>query len=276
LRDIANSIHDKYGVTPILGNIQQLKSSAQLAYVEGIGSASVPLAGGAVDFPTYAVRLFQPWLSDADKSSAMGSLAIVQWQPSNPIEDPEQNVYFFRISGSEAAHNPVLGDVKDQVVSDCKMAAAYAKALQAGQLLLKSANNLGLDTAVGRTKLPPVIVTEPFSPEAIRLGRTAPTIEPLSLASDSVRQLATVSQQLLTIEPATDNRRQLLAELYADRTVAVIELKEAKPAWDDETRPMFTAQVTSLLERQQQVPLELSIFKADDVVARMNYKTIPR
>ena len=42
MRDIADSIHDKYGVTPILGNIQQFKSESQLGEIEGIGAAQVP------------------------------------------------------------------------------------------------------------------------------------------------------------------------------------------------------------------------------------------
>ena len=121
------------------------------------------------------MRLFQPWLSDADKNSQRGALAIAQWQPSNPIEDPQHNIYVFRISGSDAAHEPALNDVKDQVVADCKISAAYAKALQVGRLLLTSAGNLGLDTAVGRTKLPPPILTEPFSPEGISSGRARPS-----------------------------------------------------------------------------------------------------
>ena len=276
MRDVADSITGKFGVTPILGNIQQYKSEAQLAEIEGIGTAAIPVAGSYVDFPFYAVRLFQPWLSDADKNSQRGALAIAPWQPSNPIEDPEHNLYVFRISGSEAEHGPVLSDVKDQVVADCKISAAYAKALQIGKLLLSSANNLGLDVAVGRTKLPPPILTDSFSPEAIRMGRAPAVIEPLILASDSARELAGISQQLLTTAPTKDNRRQLLAELYADRTVAVIELREAKPAWDAETKPMLAAQVTELLEREQRIPLELSLFKPEDVVSRLDYKPIAK
>lgn len=187
MRDVADSIAQKYGVTPIIGNIQQSKSEAQLAEIEGIGTAAIPVAGDSVDFPFYAVRLFQPWLSDADKNSQRGALAIAPWQPSNPIEDPQQNTYVFRISSSEASHEPNLSDVKDQVVGDCKISAAYAKALQIGKLLLSSANNLGLDKAVARTKLPPPILTDSFSPEAIRTGRAPATIEPLILASDSAR-----------------------------------------------------------------------------------------
>jgi hypothetical protein len=276
MRDAADSVHDKFGVTPILGNIQQFKSESQLAEIEGIGGAVVPVGGGSVDFPFYAVRLFQPWLSDADKNSQRGALAIAPWQPSNPIEDQEHNLYIFRISGSEAAHEPVLSDVKDQVISDCKISAAYAKALQIGKLLFSSANSLGLDAAVSRTKLPPPILTDSFSPEAIRTGRAPAVIEPLILASDSARELASVSQNLLTTAPTKDNHRQLLAELYADRTVAVIELREAKPAWDADTKPIFTAQVTQLLEREQQIPLELSLFKPEDVVSRLDYKVIAK
>jgi hypothetical protein len=276
MRDIADSIGAKFGVTPILGNIQQLKSEAQLAEIEGIGAAEVPGSQGRVTFPVYAVHLFQPWLSDAEKNTSTGALAIAQWQPSNPIADAQNSFYVFRISGSDPAHVPSMSEVKDQVVSDCKTAAAYAKVLQMGRHLLSSASTLGLDAAAARAKLPPPIMTDPFSPEAIASGRAPAVIEPLILSSDSARELAIVSQQLLITPPSHDNRPQLLAELLADRTVAVIELQEAKPNWTAETKPMLTAQVTYILEQDQKIPLELSFFKPDVVAARLGYQTISK
>ena len=85
-----------------------------------------------------------------------------------------------------------------------------------------------------------------------------------------------MSQQLLITPPAQNNRPQLLAELYADRTVAVIELYEAKPAWDENTKPLFTAEVTAMLEQDQKVPLELSLFKPDAVASRLGYQAIAK
>jgi hypothetical protein len=274
--DIASSIQAKYGVTPFLGNIQQFKSESQLADIGNISGAGIVEQNYEVTFPVYAIRLFQPWMSDADKNSPRGALAIAQWQPSNPISDPDHNIYVFRISGTDAAHQAAMSDVKDQVVADCKIAAAYAKALKAGRLLLSSANALGLDAAIARTKLPPALMTDPFSPEAIRSGRAPAVIKPLILESDSARQLAEVSQQLLITSPAHDKRPQLLAELYADRAVAVIELHEAAPSWDAESRPFFAALVTARLQEDQKIPLELTLFKPDAVAARLGYQVISK
>lgn len=276
MRDIADSIRAKYGVAPILGNIQQFKSEAQLTDLEGIGAAQVPSAGISVGFPYYAVRLFQPWLGDADKNSQRGALAIAQWQPSTPMEDPQHNIYVFRISGSDAAHEPAMSDVKDQVIADCKMSAGYAKVLQAGHQLLSSANALGLDAAVEKAKLSPTIMTDPFNPESIRDNSAPAVIRPLILEPDSTRELARVSQQLLITPPSHDNRPQLLAELYADRAVAVIELREATPGWTDQSKPFYTAQVTAILEQEQKIPLILSLFKPDAVAARLGYQVISK
>lgn len=278
IHDLADSIQAKDGVTPVVGDIRQFKSESQLADLAGIGASVVPSVNLSVNFPDYAVHLFQPWLSDADKNSLRGSLAIALWQPSTTLVNGQGDVYLFRISGSDASHVPALGDVKDQVAIDCKIAAGYAKALQAGHDLLGAANSVGLDAAAAQSKakLPPPIVTEQFSPEEIASGHAPAVINPLILTSDSARQFATVSGQLLITAPSHDNRRQLLAELYADRTVAVIELHEAKPSWDEETRPMYTFQVTSILESQQAVPMELSLFKPDAVAARVNYQALSK
>jgi hypothetical protein len=263
-------------VTPILGNIQQYKNQAELGELQGIGTSTVAGTNGAVTFPVYATRLFQPWLTDAVKNTQMGALAIAAWQPSNPLEDPQHNLYVFRISGSEAEHVPAMSDVKSQVVADWKIAAAYAKCQQAGSALLSSANDAGLTTAAAKAKLGAPILTDSFSPEAIVSGQAPAVISPLILSSDSARELADVSQKLLITPPAHDNRLQLLANLYADRVVAVIELHEAKPSWDPQTKPYFTSEYVSLLQHEQAIPLELSLFKPEAVASRVGYKAVPR
>jgi hypothetical protein len=278
MHDLADSIQAKFNVTPVIGDIRQFKSESQLSELAGIGITQVPSANMPVGFPYYAVRLFQPWMSDTDKSSPVSALAISLWQPSTPVADAQGDAYVFRISGSDVSHIPALSDVKDQVAVDCRLAAGYAKALQQGQQLLSSANALGLDAAAAQAKpkLPLPIITDQFNPQDIIAGRADAVINPLIMSSDSARQFAKISQQLLTTAPTRQGHRQLLAELYADRTVAVVELREAQPSWDEQTKPFLSAGITQSLEYDQKIPLELAVFKPDAVASRLNYQTMSK
>ncbi|MGD0140346.1 MAG: hypothetical protein ABSD28_15860 [Tepidisphaeraceae bacterium] len=270
-RDLADSLHAQYGVTPILGDIRQPKSDVELAQIEGIGRSQVASSNMAVTFPEYAAQLFQPWISDADKNSQRGALAISQWQPSNPLMDAQHNLYVFRISGSDPSHTPPLADVKEQVIADWKISAAYAKALDAGRALLAAANHSGLDSAAAAAKRPLPIQTDLFDPQLIVSGRSAPVISPLILSPDSARELATVAQQLLSTSPAANGRPQLLSPLYADRTVAVLELYQARPIWDSQTKPLFSQRIIAQLMQTHSDPLEMGLFNAQAVADRVGY-----
>jgi len=270
-RDLADSLHAQYGVTPILGDIRQPKSDVELTQIEGIGRSQIAFSNMAVTFPEYAAQLFQPWITDADRNSQRGALAITQWQPSNPVMDAQHNVYIFRISGTDPSHTPPLADVKEQVISDFKISAAYAKALDAGRSLLAAANRSGLDPAAAAAKLPPPIQTDPFDPQLITSGRSAPIISPLILSPDSARELAKIAQQLLSTSPAANGRPQLLSPLYADRNVAVLELYEAKPIWDSRTKSLFDQRIIVQLMQALSAPLEMGLFTPQAVADRVGY-----
>jgi hypothetical protein len=272
IEDLAASIRSQYGIRPILGNIQQVRSGQQLAQIEGIGRSMCTIAGSnqAVPFPIYATQLFQPWVSDEQKSSQFAALAIALWQPSNPlVEETQRNIYIFRISGSDPAHTPAFADVKEQVTNDWKINAAYEKAVEAAHALLSSAQHHGLDAAAAKLSSP--IVTDLFNPESILAGRVAPSIPPLNLTPDSARELANIAQQLLTTPVGGNNRPQLLAELYADRIVSVIELREAKPAWDSQDKALLTMSIMANLEQSQRIPLISQLCTVEAVSDRLNY-----
>ncbi len=272
IQDLADSIHSQYGVTPIVGNVQQFKTAQQLSQIEGIGKS---LCNQEVDFPEYATQLFQPWLNDQLKNSQLASLAIVQWQPSNPLQDEQDNVFIFRISGSQAAHAPALADVRDQVIQDWKISAAYDKAVEAGHILFSAAQAQGLDAAAASSaKGSSPIVTEMFSPQEILSGNSPPTISPLNLRPDSVRELADAAQQLLTTPPGHNGRPQLLAELYPDRIVSVIELHKAKPAWDSQDESLLTMEIMRQLRQAEALPLTAQAHAPQAVADRLNYHAV--
>jgi len=150
-------------------------------------------------------------------------------------------------------------------------AAAYAKALDAGRALLAAANHSGLDSAAAAAKRPLPIQTDLFDPQLIVSGRSAPVISPLILSPDSARELATVAQQLLSTSPAANGRPQLLSPLYADRTVAVLELYQARPIWDSQTKPLFSQRIIAQLMQTHSDPLEMGLFNAQAVADRVGY-----
>jgi hypothetical protein len=274
MQDLAASIRSQYGITPIVGNIEQLKTEEQLSQIPGIGHSVIPISGSnrEIPFPAYAVDLFQPFMNDATKNSSLEALAVAQWQPSNPMEDETQNVYVFRISGNDRAHTPPLADVKDQVISDWKINAAYEKALEASRQLLASAQKQGLDAAAAEGHYSSPIVTDPFDPKAIQAGEAAPSIPPLQLTPDSARELADASLNLLTTSRGQNNRPQLLAELYADRIASVIELHEAKPLWNPQTKSFYIIQMMMRMREQLQPPLNAQLSTFQVVSDRLNYQ----
>jgi hypothetical protein len=270
IEDLAATIRSQFNVNPIIGNIQQFKTADALAQTEGIGTAR---CNQVVAFPLYATQLFQPWLGDL-KNSPVAALTITEWQPSNTLQDAQDNVYIFRISGSDPAHTPPLADVRDQVASDWKINAAYDKAVEAGHIILSSAQSQGLDAAATAAKLSSPITTDLFNPALIVTGNTAPTISPLYLKPDSARELAAASQQLLTTTPGNNGQPQLLAELYADRIVSVIELHEAKPAWDSQNESFYAMRIMEELRSTESRPLNLQLYTAKAVADRLDYHPV--
>jgi hypothetical protein len=284
LQDLADSIHTKYGVDPILGNIQQYKDIDQLAQLEGIGQSALLMGQNQGEpFPSYAIQLFQPWLSDADKNSRLGALALSQWQPSNRVISRQTgNPYVFRISGYQSANVPALDDVKQQVIADWKIGQAFALAQDAAKSLLADANKQGLTKAAAAAKLPAPIVTAPFDPERIVMNRAMAVISmppstplgdptPLPFSPDSARELAKQAQQLLITPSIDHNRPSLVADLYPDRIVSVIALNTATPNWDEDNKSELLSEVNYDMQMTGFRPLALSLFTPDAVKTRMNY-----
>ena len=72
---------------------------------------------------------------------------------------------------------------------------------------------------------------------------------------------------------SASGHRQLLTNLYADSTVAVIQLESATPIWksDPDYKSIFSVRVAASLSQMAQAPLEKGLFAPDLVKARMGY-----
>ena len=220
---LSKSIQDQYGILPITGDIDQFKTNAELAAVDNIGKTFV-IGQNGLEYP---FALYAPTLSI--------------WQPSQPVQDFAGNIFIFRVSGIDPSHVQALSDVKDQVVADCKRAAAYQMALTAAKSFLADAKSKGLSAAAKADGLGSPTKTDEFLPYQILNSQQGMTIAPLILKSPSVRELALGAEKLVmtpaTTQPSTDpsvaatQRPTDLIQLYPDADVMVAELAMAMQAW---------------------------------------------
>ena len=65
---------------------------------------------------------------------------------------------------------------------------------------------------------------------------------------------------------------RLLADLYADRIVAVIELHEAKPVWDPQDKSRLTMAIMAKLRQELSLPLDEQLCTVQAVSDRLNYQ----
>jgi len=247
LGDLAKSIQKQYGVLPVVGNIDQFKTAQELIDVPEIGKTFFFANANTepLPFAVYATIYAQQFMDDALKNSPESSLGLALWQPSRVVVDQtESNFYFFRLTAADPAHKPPMDQVKDKVLADWKLSAAYDMASDAAHTLLADARDHGLAAAAKAAGNKTVITADPFQPAAILSNSsTIPTIRPLNLKPASARDLAAATQQLLST-PATSNGRPVsLAELPPDALVSVIELNAATPLWTAQNRSVAEAQV---------------------------------
>jgi hypothetical protein len=78
----------------------------------------------------------------------------------------------------------------------------------------------------------------------------------------------------LITAPSHDKAPLLMTELPADRTVAVIELRNATPTFDAQSRPRQISQVAFELASEEKNRLILSLFQPEAVVARLDYQIV--
>jgi hypothetical protein len=247
LTNLAQSIQKEFGVLPVVGNIDQFKPAQELIDLPEIGRTFF-FAGAntePIPFAVYATVYAQQFMDDATKNSPQGSVGLALWQPSRVIIDQtESDFYFFRLTAADPAHVPPMEQVKDTVLADWKLSAAYDMASDAAHALLADARDHGLAAAAKAAGNKTVITSDAFQPAAILNNTsTIPSIRPLNLKPASVRDLAGATQQLLSTPPAASGRPVSLAELLPDALVSIIELNAATPLWTPQNRSLAEAQV---------------------------------
>jgi len=247
IENLARSIQKEFGVLPVYGNIDQFKSAEDLIQVPEIGRTYFFPGGNStpIPFAFYATQFAAPFMDESMKNSPQGDLRLAVWQPSRlMIDQTQSDYYFFRISAVDPAHVPPMADVKERVLADWKLSAAYDMANDAAHALLGDARTRGMAAAAKSAANQPIVMTEPFQPEMILNNSSSlPTIRPLNLKPGSVRDLAMATQELLSAPAAAGNHPLAVTELPPDAVVSVIELNAATPLWTSQNRSLAEAQI---------------------------------
>jgi hypothetical protein len=249
--------------------MDQFKSEEQLSHIDGIGGASVSDAlNKPTTFAQNAVELFTPWITDTDKNSERGTLAVDVWQPSSVLKDTAGNQYIFRVSANESAHTPPQADVSAQVKDDWKTWTVYQKKLDAAKQFLADVQSHGMAAAASLANLGTPIMTSPFNP-----ARLTPdtTISPLNLKPDSVMRLSKAAEKLLSDPVPASGRPSEAVELYADRMIAVIELFTATPIMGGNEQFVMLALVSDEKAQQDQQSLVAAYVDYDAVAQRVHF-----
>jgi hypothetical protein len=265
MQDLAQTIEKQTGVLPVVGVSDQLKEARDLLLLPGIGQAmATSTMGQPVLFAQYAV---------ADPSQ--GGVGL--WQPSDVFSaygrDPSthgQDSYIFRISQFDPSHTPALDEVRDKVISDCKLAAAYKLALAAAKNLLADAQKRPWDVATAGM---PVITTDLFRPaEIIAQPMQNSGISPLKLGQQGIYFLAKEAQGLVTAAPGSDGRPVAVAEIWSSAIASVIHLQQASPMWNPSTPGMADLGAFRYSMRDSGTQLVTQLCTKDAASQRVNFQ----
>ncbi len=273
--DLAQSIHDQFGVECSCQQTPTVMTADQLQTLPGIGNSLCQGPDGRqwIPFAHYAT-LLKPELPDDVAKAALGRMALSEWQPSQTMQTYTGDLYFFRISQIDLAHQQQLADVKDQVIADCKMSAAYDMARKAAQKLVDDSKTkpfMQLAQSAGAF----VVKTEPFVPYQYLSPSQdeVQQISPLQLKPYSVESLAHTAQQLLSAPLSFDQRPVQLAQLYADDIAAAVHLDSTQSTWGSEFSATAEGTIISQTTIQQRNALMADYCSYDAVAQRVGFKS---
>ena len=253
LQRLAADIQKQHGVLPTVSQLPEWLSAKDLAV---IGRISQARAGNA-DFARYATLLDGP-------------SALLVFQPSHPLRDMDNNLFFFRLTGVQRAHMPDQGKVAARIDADLRMVEAYNMATKAAQELLASAKKDGLSSAAAAAKAK-VIATGTFNrrPGMPVTGYPLPEPGNSSFVVDAFKLLVEAGK--------TGNPHPIsVIELPRLGKVVVAQLDDVKAGWDQSTRFYFDLRVTQEVAGQLQQQLEADWFNYDSVAARLGYSPAER
>jgi len=273
-RELAASIQKDIGVLPILGIADSdWKSSKDLESIPGISTAFNAANQKFADYATSS--------GDQFKSAAAKAVneRLSLWQPSQPVYTgtPPNSIdgyYVFRLSAMDPAHLPPLDEVRKQVIADIQTQIAWDAITTRAAKFRDVAKTAGVEAAAhDLIPAPKVITTDFFNPAQI--SSNGDKIPGMVLQPASARSLAQQSVQLLTTPPTETSHDVLEADLPLDREIAVIELNQARPQWQDASqRLMLQSMLAGTEDQQLSQGVEFTWANFDNVSKRTNFKEV--
>jgi hypothetical protein len=257
LDDIALEIQKQFNVLPEVNQPGDWQDSAGLAKLPGIGNTFA----GNNTFASVAIPATQPALGAVPLPPLppLGTL-----QPSQPLRDPNQNVYVFRIVARDPSHTPPLKDVSVAVAADVQTAHMYQAALDAAKALLEASRKHGLSATAGLQNLPVITTPTPFMPYGEVPGYTA--------SPQTSEILAAKIADLQTHASASEPRPMSVVELPGEKKVLVVQLIDlVSPLKPDSA---YSTQLRSTHEEDAQMReflIAAKYFSYDAVKARLQY-----
>jgi hypothetical protein len=227
--------------------------TAGLAKLPGIGTAFADtdtIAG-------IAIPATQPALG----ATPLPPLATLL--PSQPLRDPNQNVYVFRVVQRDPSHTSPLKDVSVAVAADVQTAHMYQAALDAAKALLEASKKHGLSAAAGLQNLPVITTPTPFMPGG--------EIPGYSVSPQSSQILAQKISDLRKDASASDPHPMAVVELPGEKKTLVVQLIDLVSPLKPEIA--YFGQLVSTHEQDAQLREGIAekYFSYDAVKARLHY-----
>jgi hypothetical protein len=270
LEQLASEIQKQFGVLPaVTSKADQWLTADDLAKLPGIGLSHTTRDDGR-NFANYVQTSAEPFFPVPDKADPAQVLSVLE--PSEPLEDFDGNLYFFRLTDAQAAHAPTgLAEVRQQVESDVANGRAYAKAIEEAKKLAEAAKKDKLETAAaaaGRV----VKATGDFNHGRGGMGPTTVPNYPLD-ADARVAFVAQAYEKLLG--EATPDRPHPVAviELPSERKVVVAELAGVKSQMKESAAFAERLVTARQMEFAQERELAADFLRADAVKSRLNYRS---
>jgi hypothetical protein len=213
--------------------VPEMLTGEQLAALEGVGGAARENRGLA----EHALALAE--LVGPERAQlAVGEMSEV-------FTDADGRAYAFRVTGYEKNHEPAsLDEVRDKVVADVSLEAAFESAVSAGRALLEAAAEPGLEAAAKKAGVA-VEESDWFPREQMvpvgRMGRWFAS--PPSLPVVGSNQL--VVAECFRLDPK--GQRRTLITLARERQIVVIEVvdrKAPREAAYELMRPLLAGEVS--------------------------------
>jgi hypothetical protein len=277
LHKLADEVQKRYHVRLAIVDLDQYLDAKALDGLAGIGSTHTVSSGddqpagpdaSTTSFSNYAIADAAPLLPNEGKDNPA---ALPLYKVSLPLTNPQDDIYYFRLTAAQPAHRPdSLSEVRTQVEQDARLLAAYQQVKQKAQSLLDAARKEGLDAAAkgAGVKVQTVgpITSQPGAP-----------IEGLNLSAVANGQFTQAAFKLLTEAAKSGQKHPLsLIELPAAGKVAVARLETIAPQWTRETLAAYQSITGMELMQRIQQPLIAQWFDYDHLIERVHYVPAPQ